>query len=210
MKGFDDPRGRQSEALAFEAEQAARAGRIDQAQDLFAKAAELEELVVGDTPSTEPRVKSVLAVSAVALWYKSRRLGRARLLARHYLATGVPADGESRRELHDLLDLARRDHDDITLKTLSGETATMSDAARRYREVLDEIEWRRLTEPSHPVVNPAVTNELDRLWLKLHDHDRDAIDQEMEALEKVERTGEFFYEDVEPERLAEAGPRTAR
>lgn len=209
MRGFDDPRGRQSEQLAFEAERAMNAGELDAARGLFAQAAELEEKVVADTDSAEPRVKSVLAVSAVALWYKAHRLTRAQILARHYLTAGVAVDGESVRELRALIRNAQQ------ARGSGGQSSTFpvanrSDVAQRYCEVRDEIEWRRATVAPDPKMPAAVTAELERLWAKLDDEDRLAIEHEVEALEMLERTGEFLCADVELDKVEESGPRVAR
>lgn len=208
MRGFDDPRGRQSEQLAFEAERALSAGEFDRARSLFARAAELEEKVVVDTSPDEPRVRSVLAVSEVALWYKAHRLSRAQALARHYLAIGITVEADL-RELHHLIREARRkgsDHRARPISTLS----RRSEAARQYCEVLDEIEWRRVTNSSPSAVSTVVANELERLWAKLGEEDREAIELELEALETLDRTGEFLYADVEIDKVGEAGPRTSR
>ncbi len=99
MSGFDDPRGRRSEELAFEAERAHRSGDDRRARSLFEQAAELEEQAVADTDPAEPRVRGVLAVSSVALWCKARRYDRAETLARGYLDTSAVTDEESVREL---------------------------------------------------------------------------------------------------------------
>jgi len=208
MTGFDDPRGRRSEQLAFEAERAANTGELDTARALFAQAAELEEQVVADTDPAQPRVKSVLAVSAVALWYKAHRLTRAQALARHYLAAGVALEEASIRELRALIHEARRANDQRDQPTVTA--AKKTDAAQRYCEVLDEIEWRRATAPSSPMIPIAGTTELERLWAKLDDEDRKAIEREIQALEMLDRTGEFLYSDVELDKVEEAGPRVAR
>jgi hypothetical protein len=208
MRGFDDPRGRQSEQLSFEAERALNAGELDRARTLFARAAELEEKVVADTNPGEPRVKSVLAVSAVALWYKACRLSRAQTLARHYLAMGTVV-GDDLRELDELIREARRRDNDNRAHSMPG-LSWRSEAARQYCEVLDEIEWRRATGPSAAATSGAVANELERLWANLNDEDHEAIERELEALEMLDSTGEFLYADVELDRVAEAGPRAAR
>lgn len=209
MRGFDDPRGRRSEQLAFEAERAMNAGELAAARALFVQAAELEEQVVAETDPAESRVKSVLAVSAVALWYKAHRLTRAQALARHYLAAGVAVDEESVRELRALIPNAQRDNgSDGQPATLPA--ANKSDAAQRYCEVRDEIEWRRATALGDPKLPAAATAEFERLWAKLDDEDRLAIEHEMEALEMLDKTGELFFADVELDKVEQSGPRVAR
>jgi hypothetical protein len=103
MIGFNDPRGQQSEALAFQAERAGRAGRAEEARRLFAEAAALEEAIVEDARGDEPRVWSVLAVSAVALWYKAGDLARVEQLACRYLAAGTVLAEPDHGELRNLL-----------------------------------------------------------------------------------------------------------
>lgn len=209
MTGFDDPRGRQSEELAFEAESAERGGDVQRARALFTQAAELEEQVVADTDPAEPRVKSVLAVSSVALWYKAHRFTRAQTLARHYLAMGAAADDESARELRTLLRKAQQDNDARSQRT-TAPAAKRSAVVRRYCEVRDQIEWLRATLGAEPIVPPTATAEIERLWAKLDEDDRLAIEAEIEALEALEDTGEFLCVDVERDKVEMAGPRAAR
>jgi hypothetical protein len=208
MRGFDDPRGRQSEELAFEAERAEHGGDVQRARALFAQAAVLEEQVVADTDPAEPRVKSVLAVSSVALWYKAHRFTRAQTLARHYLAIGATADDESARELRTLLRKAQQDNDARGQRTPA--PAKRSAVVRRYCEVRDQIEWLRATLGAEPTVPPTATAEIERLWAKLDEDDRFAIEAEIEALEALEDTGEFLCVDVERDKVEMAGPRAAR
>lgn len=90
VKGtFDDPRSRESEELAFRAERAESAGNPEASKQLFARAAALEEAVIADTPPSSPRVKRVLAISAVALWLKAHEHVRASDLAMKYVADGL-------------------------------------------------------------------------------------------------------------------------
>lgn len=103
MTGFEDPRGQASEALAFQAERALRAGRTEEARRLFGEAAALEEKIVEDASADEPRVRSVLAVSAVALWYKAGDLEKVERLACRYMADGTVLDGPDHGELRNLL-----------------------------------------------------------------------------------------------------------
>lgn len=209
MRGFDDPRGRQSEELAFEAERAERRGDVHSARTLFAQAAELEEQVVADTDPAESRVKGVLAVSSVALWYKAHRFTRAQALARHYLAVGATADDESARELRTLLHQAQQDNH-ARVQRAAAPAVKRSAVVQRYCEVRDQIEWLRATLGAEPIVPPTATAELERLWAKLDADDRLAIETELEALEALEDTGEFLCVDVERDQVEVAGPRAAR
>lgn len=76
---FDDPRGRLSEELAFEAETAARAGDTAKSIVLYTEAAELEEKAARDV--SEKRTRGVLAESAVALWLKAGKRDEAERVA---------------------------------------------------------------------------------------------------------------------------------
>ena len=199
MTGFEDPRGRRSEELAFFAEQAERAGAIAQARTLFSEAATLEEQVVAEVSATAPRVRAVLATSAVALWYKARDLGRALALARHYIAAAVSSD----TELAELLGLIRDAwvHD--------GRPSTLPvhrEIARQYLETREQLDWVRQTQSG---TAPRI-EELDAMWKLLDDHDFATIAQELISIDTVDRTGEFLGVDVEVARLAQAGPRAVR
>ncbi len=211
MRGFDDPRGRQGEQLAFEAERALNTGEVDRARTLFAQAAELEEKVVADTNPGEPRVKRVLAVSAVALWYKAYRLSRAQTLARHYLALGTVIDDDL-RELDGMIREARRRDDDSRAHPAPARSRR-SEAAQQYSEVLGEIEWRRAMGSSTPAGVGVSAGEIERLWANLSDEDHEAIERDLEALETLEtleRTGEFLCVDVGLDKVGEVGPRAAQ
>lgn len=85
MGAFDDPRGRQAEELSFDAERAAKRGDAGLARDLYLSAAELETAVARDVPADAPRVRAVLAVSAVALWLKAGRYRECEDLAADFL-----------------------------------------------------------------------------------------------------------------------------
>lgn len=66
MNWFDDPRHRESESLAHQADQMKL-----QALHCYKQAAIAEESLAREVPSDQPRIKGVLAISAVALWYKA-------------------------------------------------------------------------------------------------------------------------------------------
>ena len=94
MGTFDDPRGRESESLAYQAERAESAGNDEEARRLFARAAKLEEAVVADVPSLSPRVKYVLALNAVALWLRAGQPDVSAALAHRYAADGVLSEDD--------------------------------------------------------------------------------------------------------------------
>ena len=102
---LDDPRGRQSEALAHEADVLARQGSDARARELYAQAAQLEAAVALEVPLDMPQVHSALAVSAVALWLKAGRHEETQALARRFLAT-PPLTSDAERQLQVMAGLA--------------------------------------------------------------------------------------------------------
>lgn len=106
---LEDPRGRRSEELAFDAERAWKAGDRALARKLFEQAAELEYEVAREVPGTEPRVRSVLAVSAVALWNDAGRYEAAARAACAFLAQPEMLTEQGRSDLRALLERAFRE-----------------------------------------------------------------------------------------------------
>lgn len=68
---FGGEKSRLAEELAFEAERASKRGETAKSVVLFTEAAELEERAAREVPTSQPRVRNVLATSAVALWVKA-------------------------------------------------------------------------------------------------------------------------------------------
>lgn len=85
MGTFDDPRARQVDDLAFRAERAGKLGDERAARALHAEAAALESELMKAVPPDAPRVRGLLAVSAVARWMAAGRLDEAERLARELL-----------------------------------------------------------------------------------------------------------------------------
>jgi hypothetical protein len=108
---FDDARRMRSEELAFQAEQVWAGGRHDEARRLFAEAAALEQAVAQAVdPSPELNgVRGLLAISAVALWYKATEYSRAKVLAYGFLARPEHLTGEATKELEQLVDSSSRE-----------------------------------------------------------------------------------------------------
>ncbi|MEM9455671.1 MAG: hypothetical protein AAGF11_15925 [Myxococcota bacterium] len=102
MNGLDDARGREVDEHAWRAEKKLRAQDFDGAQEDFGRAAAIEQDIAEDARNQSPRIKSVLAVSAVALWYKAGRWTNAERLAHRWLAEDELSN-EARDELQDLL-----------------------------------------------------------------------------------------------------------
>lgn len=105
---FDDPRRRQSEEHAFDAERAERAGDLAAARAKYAAAARLEQEVAMQVPASAARVRSVLAISAVALWLRGEAWGDAATAACAFLAQPDLLTPQGRTDLRVLLDRAWR------------------------------------------------------------------------------------------------------
>ena len=116
---FVDQRRSRSEEAAFRAERAWAEGRADDARKLFGEAAVLEEEVALEAAPSSPRVRSVLAISAVALWYKAGELDRAKRLAYTFLA-GDGLTEQGRGDLEKLVDRCSREHEILRLSKDTG------------------------------------------------------------------------------------------
>lgn len=91
-KMFDDPRSHEADDLALQAELLERSGEHAGARELYRRAAALEEALARETPVSSPRVRGVLAISAVSLWSAAGALPRAISLADEFLTDHtVPA-----------------------------------------------------------------------------------------------------------------------
>jgi hypothetical protein len=106
---LQDARGQRSEALAFEADRAWKAGDQARALDLFAQAAELEYQVAREVHGDQARVRGVLAISAVALWVDARRYDDAAKAACEFLAQPEMLTERGRSDLQVLLERAFRE-----------------------------------------------------------------------------------------------------
>jgi len=107
---FDDPIGQQSDELSFRAERALATGNAQKALELFAEAAALETQLAERAAADEPRVRSVVALSAVALWFKARRFDECERLALQLLA-GERLTDQGRVEVRALLERCWREGD---------------------------------------------------------------------------------------------------
>ena len=74
-----------SERFASQAQVTAREGRRDEAQALYARAADAEESAIADLDPSKARTLGISAVSAVSLHYKANRLARAETVAVRWL-----------------------------------------------------------------------------------------------------------------------------
>jgi hypothetical protein len=103
MSGLGDPRGREADELSWRAEKATRLGHLAEARDLYARAAAIEQAIALDSVNSPIRVRSVLAVSATALWYKAARWREAQLLAHRWLSQPDHLTPDAQAELRTLL-----------------------------------------------------------------------------------------------------------
>lgn len=106
---FDDPRAQKSDELSFFADRALAHGEIARAMELFAEAAELETQLALGVPDTEPRVRSVLAISAVALWLKAGQFEKCERYAHQLLANDNSLTDQGRNDLRALLERCWRE-----------------------------------------------------------------------------------------------------
>ena len=106
-----DPRRKDVDDLSFKAEHAMDEREEDRARALFAEAAAIEEAVALEVPRSKPRVRSLLAKSAVSLWVKAEDNARALRLAMLFLADreGLVQEGiEALEELQRLAAAAQK------------------------------------------------------------------------------------------------------
>src|SRR6266850_2696496 len=93
-----------SEQLAILAEQQAKSGSREMAEEYYRRAALAETAALKEVAHNKERTYGITAVSAVALWYKGRQYNRAESVAHTQLARAdLPAF--ARRQLRELLDL---------------------------------------------------------------------------------------------------------
>lgn len=104
MSSIADPRSQAVDELAWQAEQELRRGNAEGAYRLFARAAEIEQAIAEAAAAEPVPVRSVLAVSAVALWYKAAKWREAEGLAHRYLAEPGRLTPDAYYELWDLLE----------------------------------------------------------------------------------------------------------
>jgi hypothetical protein len=127
----DEALAREVDDFAWRAEQAHRRGQSQEAAQLFASAAQLEEraAALSDGP-----IQSVLAVSSVALWYKAGRWAEVERLTLDWLARGDQLTSEAREQLRGLLQRAWVESQidaEALEQTLPIELQLFGDAVRR-------------------------------------------------------------------------------
>lgn len=93
---------RQSQDVAFRAELLERAGKCDEAKQLYLEAAKLEVEVLREIPVSRPKTRGIIAVSTASLFWRAGAQDEVERVAREYLA--VPDLPEfARIQLGDLL-----------------------------------------------------------------------------------------------------------
>ena len=85
-----DDHHKKSERMAGDAEAAKLQARLDDALRLYRCAAEEESAALDELDNSKPRTLGITAVSAAALWYKSRDPDRAEQIAHRWLAQPLP------------------------------------------------------------------------------------------------------------------------
>jgi len=202
MSSFDDPRSRESEETAFDAERLERAGKLEEARALCARAALLEEVVTADVPPSQPRIKMVLATSSIALWVRAAKFERALALVRHYIAIGAATE-------EDLAELAEQIRSRWVVPTEIGAPGQLDEMAQTYWDAREDVEWKR-TRGGDDATQQGLSG-LEQLWRKLSDKDLAAISFELMSIDaSLDRTGEFLFEEPLPQDVADMGPRTGR
>lgn len=96
---FDDPRAKQAELDAFDAERAERRGAFADAHVLYANAARAFASVALSVPPDHPNTRGALAVAALASALRSGNLGEACDLVARFLAEPDALGASSRIEL---------------------------------------------------------------------------------------------------------------
>ena len=102
-RGLSDPRGQQADAASWLAEKATRQGRLDEAREQYARAAAIEQAIAFDSADAPIRVRSVLAVSAAALWFKAGRWTELQIFVHGLLAEPDLLTSDAQTELRALL-----------------------------------------------------------------------------------------------------------
>jgi hypothetical protein len=103
---FDEALAREVDDYAWRAEQAYRRNQPREAAELFARAAQLEERAAEALREGPIQVRSALAVSSVALWYKAGRWDELEQLALRWLAQADQLTSDACGQLRELLQRA--------------------------------------------------------------------------------------------------------
>lgn len=105
---FNDARHRRSEELAFFAERAERKGDLQAALAQYGESARLEEECALEIPGDVPKIRTLLAISAVALWLRAERWSEAARAGCAFLAQPDKLTPDGVRAIQKLVDRAWR------------------------------------------------------------------------------------------------------
>jgi hypothetical protein len=72
----------------------------------------------------------------------------------------------------------------------------MSERGKRYRELLNEMEWYRATSTLPRSAELAFAGQLDRLWMQLTETEQEDIEKELEALDGATTAEESLGADT--------------
>lgn len=118
LTAFDHPSHREAEEMSAQARRLMRAGKLEEARELYSRAAR-GELVVARTLDSRRetddlsvtyarKMRSILAISAAACFVKAQQWGEAAKAAREFLALPDLLLADGAQELEGLLDQAQR------------------------------------------------------------------------------------------------------
>ena len=62
------------------------------------------------------------------------------------------------------------------------EALVMSEAAKRYLELLNAMEWHRATKDLTRAQEIEFAARLDRMWMKLSEDEHETLERELEAI----------------------------
>lgn len=85
----------------------------------------------------------------------------------------------------------------------------MTEAATRYLELLNEMEWHRATRGLTRAQEIEFAAQLDRIWTMLGEDDHEIIERELAAIDATGKTDEFLCDDSAISRGSADGPRKA-
>jgi len=94
---FNDPRHKIAGNFAFIAECLARFGHNEKAKDAYTEAAKIETEIALDVPEADTRILSLMALSAISLWFRAGNYQAAkdafeRISAKGEILPGTQAD----------------------------------------------------------------------------------------------------------------------
>ena len=207
----------ESELLAIEAQLALRSRRVEQAIDLYRKAAEIEQSALEQIDISKARTRGITAVSAVALWFKAGVYDRAEQLA-HLMLADPKIPDFARVDLRDLVQAIWTESSkqkagvsfvpgQVMVSVKGGEVVTggapldlivdkvqtIQSMFYRTIEFLNGVSHRRVGRPSKEL------QEACRPWLF---QSAPGSYQFSVAIQKPTQQ-DFFKEDLEPERIAQ-------